>query len=729
MKTIKKIIHSVLLFSITVFIINPESLSAQEERREESGQAVDDDLFYFMGMGDYVNVDVEVASMFEEDDLVVGSSVSRITPEMWRKMGARRITDALETQTAMVNYHTLFGFYNTVIRGYSRDAIATKGVVTLVDGVPVIECVNGTNDGMPNFGLGSLKSIELIKGPGSAIYGSDAFHGVISLNTFESDKDTYEVEAAGAYPLYGDGSIRISQGLGKTFRINATAGYSGQFVSEELEYDYNTKEKQANFPPETAYQPAAKGTGIYENRYKTATGVFKINYKPLDKLKLNIGGYIVSNKADDFSGVKEASFIQLNEYDLSSQDSTIYIYRGSAVYSLGNNVSVEASGYYWKWNMLYMAYSFYDGCFAYFHVDEERTGANIIIKQPDNPLNLQWLVAYSRSNFKMTTNRVNSYDKNGEPYLPFTGTAEGSFIINSGEGMDRSINSVYGQTKWGMIKKKLFLLLGGRLDHYSDYGIQTTPRGGIIFLPTDKSSIKALYGRAFRAPSGNDIYGISHYVLGNEDLKPEVIDYYEVIYIYKGEQWRITLNGFYSSWQNGIIVEPFTDNATEKGLFAEFTNSGKNRAYGSEINLFFPVDPFAFEIGGSYVKSTALDLKTVTNPEKDDYDFDSFPEYIIISGMHYALKAAGINFYLKNRFYLKMKETAQTNENDFLPTYWRMDLNISKTVVERLNLYLDIRNLTNRKNYIPSLYTSMFSEEDGIPEAGISVLLRAGYRI
>lgn len=686
------------------------SASAQDDIESPPGQ-LGEDFYYFYGIKDYIDVEVDVASMFQEEDLVVGSTVSRITPEMWRRMGARRYTDALETQTSMVNYPTIFGFNTPVIRGYSRSALTTKGVVTLVDGIPVIEMVNGTNDGMPNFGLGALNEIELIKGPGSAIYGSDAFHGVIALNTFEAEEDNYEVEAAGAWPLYGDASFRVSQGLGEYFRINASAGYNQQIASEELEYDYYSEPDSGS--------PVA-GTDEYENRYRTATGVFKVDIMPFDKLGIDLGGYIVNNKCDDFPGVKENDFNQLEVYDKSWQDSTIYIYRGAVNYEIFNNISVEAKGYYWFWDMMFGTYFEGKGSVAEFNVDEERSGADIILKQQDNAINLQWLIAYSNTYSKVRKKVMTTFD-NDE-----TGTAEGAVETLPDQGMKRHINSVYAQTKWGIIENTLFLLLGGRLDNYSDWGNQLSPRGGIIVLPTNESSIKALYGRAFRAPSGNAQYGVSDYILGNEDIKPEIIDIFELDYIYKGKDWKLNVNFFYSIWKDGIIVEPFTENALNSGFAAEFTNSGRNRAYGCEASIFYPVDPVSFDIGGSYIKSTALDLKTPGKPA-DDYDYETFPEYIIIACLHYNIKPVDLNFYLKNRLYLNMKETSDTDEQDDLPQYYRVDLNINKQIMEKLDLYLDVRNLTNRKNYLPSLYTSVLREEDGIPEAGISVLLRVKY--
>lgn len=109
-----------------------------------------------------------------------------------------------------------------------------------------------------------------------------------------------------------------------------------------------------------------------------------------------------------------------------------------------------------------------------------------------------------------------------------------------------------------MIKKTLYLLAGGRVDDYSDVGTQSTPRGGLIYLPTEKTSVKALYGRAFMSPAASALYGQPGFSEGNKDLKPETIDTYELVMMYKEKKGKVSLNGFYSSWKNGIILIPNT---------------------------------------------------------------------------------------------------------------------------------------------------------------------------
>ncbi len=735
------ILSSSLLLILFPIILSAQDISDESPETDTKIIAAGDEIDFY-ALEESLNVQVEVASLFREEELVVGSTVSRITPAQWKTRGARRLTDALENEASVVNYTALGGFNTTAIRGYTRDAIVTKGVVTLIDSIPIISYNNGTNDGMPNLGLGALNGIELIKGPGSAIYGSDAFHGVISLNTFASGEDVYSAEAACAYPLYADGDLKISQGIGRIFRLNAAAAYSGQLQSEDLEYEYNTAERDSLFSGLLPPEPAAEGKGACENRYNTATGIIKLAARPTDKFTIDIGGYIVYNRFEDFSGLKEAGFTQLNDRDLSGQKSTLYIGRAAVSYEFDTDISVEAKGYYWYWDMCFDFFTHSDGRNFLLYVDEQRAGTDFIIKQPENFLNLQWLAGYSFYNLENIKGVTYAYDVNGNPYSEPSG-----IIVEKNpaawEGKERTVHSVFVQSKWGAINKLLYVLIGGRVDGYSDCGTQFTPRGGFIITPYENFAAKALYGRAFMAPSGSALYGVLPFASGDKDIKPETIDIYELIFICKEKKWKTSLNLFYSLWKNGIILEADPD-AVGGSLFQKYTNSGKNRAYGGEYSVYYPFDPFAAEIGLSYVKSEAL---SVTSDPRDatsrkvDREYGTFPEYTVICGLYYRLKSLDINFFLNNRLYLNMLQSASPDETEKLPPYWRMDLNISKKITERFEMFIDIKNITNRENKKPSLYYPIIgyisddpSQDNtgvkpGIPEAGISILIRAGYKL
>ncbi len=711
-----------LFIIILIGLILPITVFAQEKNVDKNFE----DLFE-MPIEELMNlqVKVDVASLFIEDEFVVGSMVSSITSDQWKKLGARRVSDVLANQLSVVVYPHLYGSNAIAVRGYATDS-SSRGTAYVLDGVPVNDFFGGGITYMPDFGLGTLKKIELIKGPGSAIYGSDAFHGVVSMKTFESGTDHCSLEFAGAYPLYGDANIKLSQGFfDNSLRVNMAASAHGHQAQEmEYEYDYPGNAFFAGDDP-------IKGTGTRKAKYKSHTAVLKLNIIPLDKVELKLGSYISYGKFNNYPGI--SNYGNLGEMDISGQESLFFMGNGDVTYTFSNKISAEVSGYVHKSDQVAELRDDAYGSINYGNTKGSRMGAGFIIKQPDNIFNLQWLMGYSLSYMKVDSafteyKDLHPYDDH-EEYEDFDDQPY--------SGKSRAMHSAYGQTKWGIVKDTIYLLLGGRLDNYSDFGNQITPRAGLIFLPIKESSIKALYGRAFRAGSAFGIYGNLPYFNKNKDLEPETIDIYELIFMYKTKNLKFIINGFYSKWKNGIVSEFDFDLYAVTNLPMVRTNKGENRSYGGECNVFYSFQPFAVDLGFSYVKSTAFNVarnytdNMMTKKIIDEEDYVAFPEYITKVGIHYTLNPYDINFFLNNRFYLKMKETHYNRmfsfeeEPEDLPTYWRMDLNISKAIDENAEVTFDIRNLLNRKNYIPSLYGA----EDGYEEPGISVLLRAGYKL
>ncbi len=716
-----------IISSFLIFLISP--LLSQE--KEEAGAKQPEDLQEFMEEGmkeieyysleELLNVEVEVASLFTENELVVSSTVSSIQPEEWRMLGAKRVHETLGNEMGVTSFPAILGSYITAIRGY---AISGTGTAFLVDGVPMTDIATGTAIYLvPNWELGTLNKIEMIKGPGSAIYGSDAFHGVISLKTFESDTDQYSIEGAGAYPLYGDANLKISKGFaGDILRIDAAAGASYQ-GDQDLEYTYNDP-NGFNEPAFLISYSDGKGTSTRKLKYDSQTGVIKARIKPADKINLKLGMYINRGEYEDFPGVVSVVFpysaagqsFNTQDNDVSDNKIQLLMSNGSADYTFPNKLSVEANGYYWQCAKEYSAAATPKRFEIINYTDEtvKKSGATFLIKQPDNPIHLQWLIAYS-----CTYTEVSEQDVKAA--MPaFTMDVPANI-----EGYSRNIHSGFGQIKWGAVKDKFYVLLGGRNDYYSDFGNQVTPRGGLIFLPSVNSSIKALYGKAFRAPSAFEQKGKESYAEGNPDLDPEVIDIYELIFMYKQKKCKISINTFYSRWQNAIVIV----DAPAGSLYKKnYVNKGENDSFGGELNLFMPVNPFTLDLGFSYIKSRALDVPSLDDPEKtEDRYYRIFPEYSFNIGLYYTLKSLDINFYLNNVIYLNMKETTgDVNPHpDSLPQYYRMDFNASKIISNKLELHLNIKNVLNRENRLPSLTGS----EDGYIEPGISVMLRAGYKL
>lgn len=710
-RTILSIIAAIII-SLSLTTLPSSTLVAQEPKVEEKADETDN-LSQFMedsmqeidfySLEELLDVEIEIASLFEEDELVVGSTVSRITADEWKMLGARRMHEAFNNEPGVFLYPNALGTYALSVRGYASSGSA-KGIATFLDGIPLNEIVSGSVFTIPNWELGTLEKIELIKGPGSAIYGSYAFHGVVSMKTFESEKDHYSIEGAAVspHPQYYDGNVKISRGLyDNLIRIDIAAAAARQRKMEE-EYEYS-----AGTETDTATR---------DWNHDSQSGVVKLKINPLKKLKLKVSMYYSGFECDEYPGTAmglDGSSLQDRDYYLV--DNTVYLGRGSITYTPFSNISVEVMSYFSKADSYSKAAVSSGGLDYIIDQKGDQTGFNLTIKQPDNDLNLQWLVAYS-FDYNMELDAVSKTVSGSNTFIPEEEALH--------DGITRKVNSAFCQVKWGAIKNSLYLLAGARYDHYSDFGSQFTPRGGIIYLPADKSSVKALYGRGFRAPNGLETKGLRLYTEPAPDLKPETLDMYELIYIYKEKTWKINATVFYSRWLDAIILE---DAPVASSFIYSQTNRGENDAYGGELSCFVQRKPWAFDLGFGYVMSRAIDVADTGNPDKKiNQRYDAFPEYSVNCGIYYFLKFIEVTLYLNNRAYFNMYEAPSLIRDDpeKLPAYYRMDVNISKIISEKLEIYLDIRNVLNRENHIPSVFGAM----NGYVEPGTSVMLRAEYK-
>jgi outer membrane receptor protein involved in Fe transport len=524
-----------------------------------------------LSLGELMNLNakVEVASLFEEDELLVGSSVVALSPTNWDRMGSRRMHEVFDNEPGVMTYTLAGGIPAIAIRGYTTNFSSLRGLATMIDGIPLNTISFGTAFyTIPNWELGTLNKVEMLKGPASAIYGSDAFHGVIAMNTFESDKDLAMVEAGGGNPSFFQGNVKLSKGFANNkFRVDFTAGGS------------------RNGDENLIYEPEAGGPGRWNNQYNSYATVLKFSLKVNDRLKIKLGAYANGFDSSGFKGVGTVlttNDLFLSGYDSSDAQMSFYMGTLSLVYALPYKMNLEFNGYSWKshalgrLNFLDFAHQTYQPghTLLNFGGDDVRRGFTLAFKQPDNRYRLQWLVAYSYSYFDVPDSRYDMTDVlSGKDYF-FPNIPTGKLLYNL---TNRTINSVFAQTRWGIIPERLYLLLGVRYDHYSDVETGFTPRVGLIYQPSKNSAIKALYGRAFRAPVAGELKG-AFLTLGNPDLKPEKIDTYELIYLRKQKQSHLQLNGFYSKWGDGIFFEGKT--GLPAGYTSEYVNKSKSVAYG-----------------------------------------------------------------------------------------------------------------------------------------------------
>jgi iron complex outermembrane receptor protein len=138
--------------------------------------------------------------------------------------------------------------------------------------------------------------------------------------------------------------------------------------------------------------------------------------------------------------------------------------------------------------------------------------------------------------------------------------------------------ALYAQDEYS-IRKNLLLNAGVRYDHYSTFGGTANPRAGLIYNPRQKTTLKFLYGTAFRAPNAYEMfYQDGSTMAPNLHLQPETIRTAEVVVEqYLGDHYRLSGSFF----QNRI--DHLIDQVTLPSGLLQYQNVTSVRAEGTEL--------------------------------------------------------------------------------------------------------------------------------------------------
>lgn len=604
-------------------------------------------------------MNVTVVSLFDETQLEASSSVKIVNEQDWQKNAARRTNEIMTYQPSTVAYPFLGGSNAFAIRGYSN-TLSARGVSTLLDGVPLNTYSFGTAQYfLANFDIGSLSRAELIRGPGSAIYGTDAFHGVFSLSTYASKEDALETEIGLGSPGYARAHARFSQGVGDGSRLFGAVA--------------STKSGDADIIFETS-TPGVQGER--EDAYISRTVFLRSESKLNEQWEADWGVYYNSWNGDQFPSFGEST---LGENDVSDGEQEFYMLTANIKYSLNNRNSLEVKSFIWnteqRFDYVFPAVPFQEQ-------EDRRYGVTAIYKDTGSKTDPRWLIGVGIDKTKVVSTEVS------------TG-------VQAFDGLERSINNLFADYRHSLDGGKLLLGAGLRVDDYSDFGSHVTPRLSMIYMLEDTEAIKLLYGNAFRAPVASEVTS-SGTIQGNPALMPETIDTLELVWMKQEQMYSYNVTLFSSEWKDAIII------VNDTGLPAPFTrryeNQGKFQSKGLELELTRLFEQW--HLDGSYAFVQSEDM------QKGE-DFIAFPEHILQIGIDTAINDV-TDFRLYNAAYFAMHANPDPTAEK-LETIWQVNMNINVKWGKDTEVAFDIRNLLNHKDPVPSLW----GNEQGLPVEGI----------
>jgi len=529
---------------------------------------------------------VSVASGQEQTLAHAPAVTSIITAQDIEAMGATHLDQVLETIPGLHvghNHLTYSSLY--FIRGiYS---VQNPQTLLLINGIPLKSLFMGERQRVwSQVSLEQIAQIEVIRGPGSALYGADAFAGVINIITKSAHEingtqaglrigsfDTYEVWAQHG-KHYSDFDIGFMTNYYKTNGHDEIITVDGQTHYDGL---HNTQASLApsDLPLQREVIEARLDIGYEQN----ANSQWRLRLGYQGQFDVGMGAGV--NQTIDKIGYYEQENISLDlthTFNPTALEDWEFISRASFrdSYYQANEQRVAPPGFAGKYpsgrvgiprlaqtNTYIDLSAFYTG-FNHHHI---RLGVGYFYGDVDEIS--QYMNFGTGLNGKPIPPNTPEYvDLSDSPYAFISETARSNWYA-------------FIQDTWALTDSLEFTT-GLRYDQYSDVGSTMNPRLALVWQATDNLTTKLLYGEAFRAPVFSEVYIYSPLLIGNSNLKPERIRTWELAFNYYMRQ-NLYLGANFYTYRIRDGIQTYYDPEAQIKQEPTILNAGSYKGHGFEL--------------------------------------------------------------------------------------------------------------------------------------------------
>jgi iron complex outermembrane receptor protein len=653
-------------------------------------EAVDD-----LSLADLMNLEMTTATKRKISVRKAPAIATVITAAEIRSMGARNLTDVLKMVPGFGVSILSSGRSSFEVRGI-RTATNEK-ILVMMDGHRLNEPYDGSaiTNLFDTLSVENAKQIEIIRGPGSALYGANAFVAAVNIITKDAE-DTDGVEVTAAAGSFDTKTISVVGG--KSFEKFKIAG--------SVEYVDTDGTKPTIDADRFAGKPFSKTPGE-ANLYLEQTDAFlKASYG-----NLIFRGHFMDRDKGSYIGVAQA-LTDGNEYPQQNFWTDM-----EYSYSFTDRASAKFRIYYdhFKSDVSLKLLpegvpGFPDGMIGKPHLKIGTTGTEL---QSDMDM-FKGNHLIIGVNYEYTEQYDVGQVTNFNPWTnaPLGSLQDVSSWGNFNKDVTRKVWAVYIQDEW-TITENLNLTAGVRHDHYDDFGGTTNPRLGVVWNFLKDADFKLLYGQAFRAPSFVELYNDGNpTVIGNPNLQPEEIKTYEAALEYRLKNSHgIGLTYFHNDIDNLIT----RDTATP----AHYINKGGAKVEGIEVGLW-----------GKYSADNYWKLSyTYQNPKDADTDarLPDVPSQRASLSVNY-----GFTKYLSGHTDILWTGGRPRIANDPRPdssSYTTVDLTlIAKNFYKTLEIRGMIHNLFDERYTDPDTTGAAQLIPGDYPREGISAMIEVGYK-
>ena len=563
--------------------------------------------------------------------------VKVIDTEVIQQKAANNLRELLQQELNInLSQNSVFGT-SIDIQGISKENIKI-----LIDGVPVVGRLNGVID-LNQINLNAIEKVEIIEGPVSVFYGTDAMGGIINLITKKSYNDIVEgsiatyFESINATNLNGDFGYKFGK---NTIRFNG--GYYGfnGLSTNKSPRNLNWEERNQVFTDFMISRKINQLNVRFNNRYSR------------EKL--------VSIGEPDRRG----NILDKNYYTTRKDNSL----------SLQGALS---KNYYLDVYAAYLDYQRYHDTFDY-NPDTQTSQLNLLDTKNDN------IVTYNFTNVKAQIGNNNSTKKInyalGTEFI--SETSDGGRILSGSQSINTT--AFFGSLNY-KLSNKIEVQPGARYTYNSAYGSLFSPALNSKVKFNNNTVLRFSYARGFRAPSIKELYldfqisagPLTYIISGNESLNVEKSHSFNLVYsvttyLKNGSSLLIEPSVFYNDISNLISLSEM------ENFSRNYINIDKFKSVGGKLDIILNASEYL-------TLNSGISIIGRYNEFNETFDTNEFlytPE--ITSNVNYLCKKTGLNlnvFYKftgkRTGFYL------DTDTNNLVKTSRRtfnnLDATLSKT--------------------------------------------------
>ena len=541
---------------------------------------------------------VVIVSVSKKPEMVsdTAAAVYVITQEDIRRSGVTSIPEALRLAPGVHVARITATDWAINIRGLNSQF--AQNLLVLIDGRSVYTHVfSGVFWDIQDTVLEDIERIEVIRGPGAAIWGANAVNGVINIIT----KSAGKTQGGQVVALAGTQEQSASVRYGGTLKNQAYYRAYGKFFNRGDLGDVSLSLDSSKSDPNDAQA---------SDNWRSGRGGFRIDMQP--------GHGLAEDSSNSFTFQGEA---YKNRYDKEFERRSI-IFPGAASVQTDETDTSEAVG----WHL-------------------QGTWQHNISSGSDTTLQLYH--DYAKKDYDPSSGRVNTTDLDFQHHLvlnqrhEFVWGLEYKFISDEFNDspyismdptdLNQSLGSAFIQDEITIAPKLLTFIVGSKFEYNEFTELEIQPSIRALYTPEERVSIWAAISRAVRVPSRLELHGETHDMIdlpdinpvapvevitqGNRNLQAEELIAYELGLRLKPKPslWVDTAL-FYNVYDRLIGLELINSDLANNRYYLGYSNNSSGESYGLEVALDWKATS-NWLLGATYTYlHTLIDEDKVTDP-------------------------------------------------------------------------------------------------------------------